>query len=195
MLKDMKKKFTEQIHDFWFNIPEKLRFIFVGGFNSLVSFIMFVCILHFFAQFCLDDTLKLYNWAKSTFPVLKFVSLHQFVRQLSLALAWFLSSFVSFSTQRLMVFRARGYSNIFKQYVRCLSTWFIGYVVNAIVLEIFATCFEKTNLLPPVIETDIAQAFALVLSAITTYFLFKYFAFTKKKSGVTDEEDEFIEII
>ena len=38
--------------------------------------------------------------------------------------------------------------------------------------------------IPPIIESDIAQAFALVISGIVTYCLFKYFAFKKKKPKV-----------
>lgn len=176
------KKFLSQIHDYWFRIPEKLRFILIGGFNSFVSLIMFICILHFIVAFYKDFTFGIFNSIVNAFPTFKLVEFHTFLRQISLALAWFLSSFISFSTQRLMVFRARGNSNIFKQYFKCLSTWFVGYLVNAFVLEIFASAFEKINLLPPVLETDIAQAFALVLSAVVTYVLFKYFAFKKKKN-------------
>ena len=175
------KKFLSQIHNYWFSIPEKLRFILVGGFNSFVSLVMFICILHFIVLFYKYLALNIYNWAQGLLPAFKYINFHAFLRQVSLALAWFFSSFVSFSTQRLMVFRARGNSNIFKQYFKCLSTWFVGYLVNAFVLEIFASAFEKTDLLPAVIETDIAQAFALVLSAVVTYVLFKYFAFKMKK--------------
>lgn len=172
----------EKVKNFWFNIHEKIRFIIVGGFNSLVSFLMFVFLVHFFADFFVDDTTRLYNYLREHFAMLKYITFIQFIRQFSLALAWFLSSFVSFTMQRLLVFRARGHANVVKQYVKCLSTWIVGYLVNAVVLEIFVTIFSKTNLLPPVIEIDIAQFFALGLSAIVTFILFKYFAFKKKKS-------------
>ena len=178
----MKKIYTN-IHDFWFQIPEKIRFVFIGGFNSLVSFVMFVFLIHLFAQFFVDDTTRLYNYVRiHHIPVLEHISFIQFIRQFSLALAWLLSSFVSFTTQRLLVFRARGQASVVKQYIKCLYTWFIGYLINAITLEIFAQLFEKIDLFPPVIETDIAQAFALVFSAVSTYILFKYFAFKKKKN-------------
>lgn len=189
------KKYLSQIHDLWFNLPEKLRFVFVGGFNSFVSLVMFICILHFIVLFYKIPLLYIHEWLTSSFIVFKFLNFHTFLRQISLALAWFLSSFISFSTQRLMVFRARGNSNIFKQYFKCLSTWFIGYLVNAFVLEIFASYFEKVNFLPPVIETDIAQAFALVLSAVVTYILFKYFAFKKKKTARSVLSDEYVDML
>lgn len=189
------KKYLSQIHDLWFNLPEKLRFVFVGGFNSFVSLVMFVCILHFIVIFYREPLLDTYNWLISSFIVFKFLNFHTFLRQISLALAWFLSSFISFSTQRLMVFRARGNSNIFKQYFKCLSTWFIGYLVNVFVLEMLASYFEKVNFLLPVIETDIAQAFALVLSAVVTYVLFKYFAFKKKKTARSVLSDEYIDML
>ncbi len=184
----MKNIYTK-IHDFWFQIPEKIRFVFIGGFNSLVSFVMFVFLIHFFAQFFVDDTTRLYNYIRiHHIPVLEHISFIQFIRQFSLALAWLLSSFVSFTTQRLLVFRAKGQASILKQYIKCLYTWFIGYLINAITLEIFAYIFEKIDLFPTVIETDIAQAFALVFSAISTYVLFKYFAFKKKKQHNSNNE-------
>ncbi len=174
------KVFLKKIHDIWFHINEKLRFIIIGGFNSLVSFLMFVFLIHFFAQFFVDDTTKLYEYLKAHIMILKYITFFQFIRQFSLALAWFVSSFLSFTTQRLLVFRARGHSHVLKQYFKCLSTWFIGYLINAVILEIFAALFAKIDLFPPVIETDISQAFAAIVSAIVTYVLFKYFAFKKK---------------
>ena len=174
------KVFLKKIHDVWFHIHEKLRFIIIGGFNSLVSFLIFVFLIHFFAQFFIDDTTRLYECMKTHIKLLEYITFLQFIRQFSLAIAWFSSSFISFTTQRLLVFRARGHSHIIKQYFKCLSTWFIGYLVNAITLEVFAELFRRTDLFSPVIETDISQAFALVFSAIVTYVLFKYFAFKKK---------------
>ncbi len=174
------KVFLEKIHDVWFHVPEKLRFIIIGGFNSLVSFLIFVFLIHFFAQFFVDDTTRLYEYMKTHIGFLEYITFLQFIRQFSLALAWFSSSFVSFTTQRLLVFRARGHSHIVKQYCKCLSTWLVGYFVNAVTLEIFAAIFRKTDLFSPVIETDISQAFALTFSAVATYVLFKYFAFKKK---------------
>ena len=181
----MEKDLTVRIHDVWFNIPEKVRFVLVGGFNSFISFVFFVFLLHLFAQFFRDDTLRIYNWCRENFDIFRYIGLRLFVRQLTLALAWFLSSFLSFTTQRLLVFRAKNNSKAYKQYFKCLSTWFVGYLVNAVILEVLATFFEKIDFIPPLIESDIAQAFALVISGIVTYCLFKYFAFKKKKAKVT----------
>ena len=65
----MEKDLAVKIHDFWFSISEKARFVLVGGFNSLVSFVFFVFLLHLFAQFFRDDTVRIYNWCKENFDI------------------------------------------------------------------------------------------------------------------------------
>lgn len=171
----------ERFKKFWFSIDEKIRFILIGGFNAFVSFSIFVVLIHFLADHGVVETRKIYSCLKENITVLNNISFMQFIRQFSLLFAWIFSSFVSFTTQRILVFRARGQMNIIKQYIRCLYTWMVGYIVNVIVLEILASLFLKYNILPPIIELDISQFFALGISSIGTFILFKYFAFKKKK--------------
>ncbi len=170
----------DKLKEIWFGINEKIRYIIIGGFNSMVSFLIFVFLIHFFADHCVYKTNLIYNEIRQHITILENITFLQFIRQFCLLLSWVLSSFVSFATQRRLVFRAKGHSHIVKQYIKCLSSWAVGYLVNAIVLELFAMAFAKSDFLSPVIETDIAQFFALGLSAISTFVLFKYFAFKKK---------------
>ena len=90
----------------WFGLPEKLRFLFVGGFNTVVSYVMFAGLI-----FLMGES--------------KY--------QQSLILSWGLSSFVSFGTLKLFVFQTRG--KWIKEYSKCLLTWSIGYLINAGALE------------------------------------------------------------
>ncbi len=123
-------------------LPLKVRFLFVGGANTGISYIMFVLFLYF-----LGDE----NY------------------QLSLALSWFCSSFISFTMQKTIVFQTKG--SWIAEYIRCLLSWSIAYVINALLLELCVTYF---NLLPLV-----AQIIAVCFTTISTYFLFKYFAFRR----------------
>lgn len=124
----------------WFNFPEKIRFLLVGGFNTVVSYLMFACFI-----FVLGETRY----------------------QLSLILAWILSSFISFSTQKIFVFQTKG--NWCSEYVKCLLTWSVGYLINASTLELV---IKKLHL-----NVYIGQAVSILLTTIITYILFKYFAF------------------
>ena len=135
LVKNMKK--------YWFNIPDKLRFIFVGCFNASMSYLIFSC-------FCLILGVASY--------------------QMALALAWVCSSVISFSTHKFLVFKGNGLW--FKEYLKCCTTWFFSYLINATVLEILVRYLR--------LNVFVAQIFATMSCAIFTYILFKKFAFTKR---------------
>ena len=126
----------------WFKLSDKIRFLFVGGLNAGISFLIY-------AIFC-------------------FVLGENFY-QLSLILAWAISSIISFLTQKFLVFNTSG--NIIKQYLKCCTTWFFSYLINAFILELFVR-FANINVY-------FSQIFATGICAIFTYFLFKNFAFKK----------------
>ncbi len=138
-------KYAPMIQHF-FLLPEKIRFLFVGGLNTGISYILFVILLFFMGE------------------------AHY---QKALALAWILSSFISFTMQKIFVFQSKG--AWLAEYVRCLATWAIAYAINAGVLELSVRYAE----LPPYA----AQLFALAFTTILTYFLFKYFAFKPKDAS------------
>lgn len=124
----------------WFNFPEKIRFLLVGGFNTVVSYLMFAGFIFILGELrC----------------------------QLSLVLAWILSSFISFSTQKIFVFQTKG--NWCREYVKCLLTWSIGYLINAGTLELFVKVLH--------LNVYIGQAVSILLTTVITYLLFKHFAF------------------
>ena len=92
--------------------------------------------------------------------------------QVSLALAWAISSVISFTTQKYLVFNVKG--NVIKQYLKCCTTWFFSYLINAFFLEFFV---KHLNF-----NVYLAQIIATFLAAVFTYVLFKKFAFKAKKA-------------
>lgn len=133
------------IKKYWFNLSDKIRFLLIGGINAGISYIIYSL-----SVFILGE--------------------HSY--QISLAIAWIVSSITSFTTQRLFVFNIPG--NILKQYLKCCTTWVFSYLINAFLLELFV---QKMH-----INVYLAQIIATLIAAGFTYILFKKFAFRRKKS-------------
>lgn len=134
------QRIIKYIFEVWFRIPEKLRFLLVGGFNTVVSYVMFAGLI---------------------------LLLGEAKYQQSLVLSWVLSSFISFTTQKIFVFQTKG--NWCKEYVKCVLTWSIGYAINAVVLEVVVSALDM--------NVYIGQALSILLTTVITYILFKHFAF------------------
>ena len=130
-----------KIKTFWYGISDKIRFLLVGTFNAGVSYLIYAGLLYFI--------------------------LGEKYYQVSLALAWIISSIVSFTTQKNLVFKAKG--NIFKQYFKCCLTWFFSYLLNAFLLWFFV---QKLF-----INAYLGQIIATGICAVFNYILFKTFAF------------------
>lgn len=129
---------------YWFKLSDKLRFLFVGGFNAGVSYLLYIL-------FCFLLGIGAY--------------------QIALALAWLISSVVSFITQKFLVFQSHG--NWLKEYAKCCTTWFFSYLINAGILEFIVKVLH--------LNVYVAQIVATLAAAIFTYILFKKFAFKKHK--------------
>lgn len=132
------------MREYWFNVSDKIRFLLVGGFNALIAYLIY-CIL------C-----KI---------------LGEGMYQYCLALSWFISSFISFFTQKFFVFV--GGNNWFKEYLKCLSTWVFSYMINAFLLEVFVKYVHM--------NVFISQFIANFTAAVFTYIVFKKFAFKNKE--------------
>lgn len=144
----------KKLERFWYNIPDKIRFVLVGGFNAGVSYLIYASLLYFL--------------------------LGEKYYQLSLALAWILSSVISFSTQRNLVFRAKG--NIIHQYIKCCVTWFFSYLINAFLLWILVQKLYA--------NVYLGQIIATAGCAIFTYIIFKIFAFKPMPLYKLDDNKE-----
>lgn len=128
----------------WFKLSDKIRFLLIGGFNAGVSYLIYSAI-------CLI--------------------LGEGAYQIALALAWAISSVVSFTTQKFLVFRGKG--NWAKEYLKCCTTWVFSYLINAGLLELLVKMLH--------LNVFVAQIIATLAAAVFTYFLFKRFAFRVKK--------------
>lgn len=126
----------------WFNLSDKIRFLFVGCFNASVSYLIY-------SSICIVIGSSSY--------------------QIALAIAWLISSIVSFSTQKFLVFQGKGFW--FKEYLKCCTTWFFSYLINATLLELFVKIFG--------INVYVSQILATFFCAIFNYILFKKYAFKK----------------
>lgn len=93
----------------WIKIPEKVRFLLVGGYNTVISYAIYSLILYI---------------------------LNGHHPQFSLFCAFILSSVNSFWTQKIFVFQS--VQKAFPEYIRCLGAWSINYGFNAVLLFIFA---------------------------------------------------------
>ena len=100
-------KYAELLYKKWFKIPDKIRFLFIGGLNAVISYFVFVL-----AVFVIGD--KYY--------------------QICAALQWGISSVFSFVNQKVFVFGTKG--NWIREYLKCCATWLISYIMNALILEV-----------------------------------------------------------
>ena len=130
------------MRDFWFNLDDKLRFLLIGSFNAGVSYVIY-------SLLCLLLGTQSY--------------------QISLALAWVITSFISFFTQRTFVFQGKGIW--YKEYLKCCTTWVVSYLINACLLE-FTVKYLGINVF-------LAQLISNFSAAIFTYIVFKLVVFRK----------------
>ncbi len=136
-------KIFRTLWNFWFKLPDKIRFLLVGGFNATVQYLIYACLLYF--------------WSEEKY-------------QTALVLSWVISSVSSFATQKIFVFCTKGKPiEWLKEYAKCVSVWVISYFINAIILGILVN-FADLN-------AYLAQIIAITCTTVTTYILFKHFAF------------------
>ena len=132
-----------KIWNFWFRLPDKIRFLLVGGFNASVQCLIYICFLYF--------------WNENKY-------------QTALVLSWIISSVSSFITQKVFVFCTKGkLIDWIKEYIKCVSVWVVSYVINAVILGLLVDIAQ--------INPYIAQIIAITCTTVTSYILFKYFAF------------------
>lgn len=124
------------------NCQQIIKFVLIGICNTLVSFILFAA----FVKFLGEDAY-----------------------QVCLLASWCVSSFFSFTMQKVFVFQTKG--NWLKEYVKCVMTWAVGYGINAVSLEIIVHYWK--------LHVIIGQLAAIAFTTVSTFLLFKYFAFKK----------------
>ncbi len=97
------KEWYDVLFRFWMTFPEKIRFLLVGGYNTVVSYALYSLFLYL---------------------------LGGMMAQTALFLSFLVSSVNSYWTQRIYVFQSKNKA-LFKEYIRCLTAWGVNYVINA----------------------------------------------------------------
>lgn len=133
-----------KLKNYWYNLNDKIRFFVVGCINAFIAYV-------FYTIFCI---ILGKNWY-----------------QISLAMSWIISSFISFYTQRTFVFKGKGIW--YKEYLKCCTTWFFSYVINAVLLEFFVRILG--------VNIFVSQIFSNLSAAIFTYIVFKIIVFKPEK--------------
>ena len=100
-------KIYKKIEDYWFKLHEKLRFLLVGGFNTLLAYLLFA---------------SLYEIAGIDY-------------NLSLIIQYVITVNVSIFTMRYYVFRSKG--NIIKEFIKAWNVYIFMFFFNALMLNYF----------------------------------------------------------
>lgn len=137
-----------KIEEIWFKINEKIRFILVGGFNTVFAYLLFLLLYYFFPDH--------YN--------------------IDLTIQYIITINLSFITMRYYVFRGSG--DIRVEYMKSASVYLLGFVFNYLTLNFFVIICR--------INPAISQMFCIVLNAVLTFVLHKYYSFRNKKGEKND---------
>ena len=120
--------------NFWFKLDDKIRYLFVGGFNAGVAYLIY-----------------------SVLCILMGASMYQ----VALALSWALSSIISFFMQRTLVFEGKG--TWYKEYAKCCMTWVFSYLINAALLEFTVKFLHFNVFIAQLISNFIAAVFTYIV--------------------------------
>lgn len=134
----------------WFKLPQKLRFLLVGGFNTALSYVVFGSLYWLFDKF------NYWNFDKII------------ITDTALLVQYCLTINISFITMRYYVFQSHG--NWKKELLKAWSVYISLYLINAPVISFLVWCG---------LHPMVAQAVYLVFSTILTFILHKYYSFRK----------------
>jgi len=146
----MVKKIYFYIEKIWFKLPQKLRFLLVGGFNTVVSYIL-LNVLNILFSHILPNTNKV------------------IVTNLALVLQYAITINMSFITMRYYVFQAHG--NFYKEWIKAFSVYIFMYLINAPILSFFISILNW--------EVWFAQGIYIIFATILIFILHKYYSFRK----------------
>lgn len=135
----------------WFHFPQKIRFLLVGGFNTVFAYLVLNLLNVFFTTLFQETFSKVV------------------IANLALILQYILTINVSFITMRYYVFQSHG--NWYKEWLKAWSVYILLYLINAPVLSLMIGVFGWS--------TWLAQGVYLIFSTIVTFLLHKYYSFRK----------------
>ena len=140
--------------DIWFKFPEKLRFLLVGGFNTVFAY----AILNLL-DWSLGKINTRNNWGFSP----------EWIANAALLIQYIITINVSVATMRYYVFRGRG--DWRKEFAKAWSVYIFLYLINAPIMTFLMVVFG--------LKTWAAQGIYLTFSTIITFILHKYFSFRR----------------
>lgn len=130
----MSREIALNFYNKWCAIPDKIRFLFIGGINAAFSYIIFAIAVYLIGQ-------EHY--------------------QVCVALQWAISSIFSFVNQKLFVFCTKG--NWVKEYLKCCTTWGVSYAFNAVILEMIVRYITKNVYVGQIISICLAAIVTYIL--------------------------------
>ena len=136
----------------WFRFPQKLRFLLVGGFNTVFAYLV-LNLLNILLIFFLKDTFS-----------------QVVIANIALIIQYILTVNVSFLTMRYYVFQSHG--RWVHEWLKAWSVYIFLYLINAPILTFMMVVLGWS--------TWLAQGVYLVFSTIITFLLHKYYSFRKK---------------
>lgn len=152
-------KAYKTLENIWFRLNQKIRFLLVGGFNTVVSFFIYYAFLYLTGG----------------------------KEQLSLLLMNLVNINISIATMRYYVFQSTG--SFYKEYAKAFSSYIVLYFLNMGLLALFVRLIHiKESLSPSSILQEIpnlnkaaAQLCCITIITFITFFVHKYFSFRKEK--------------
>lgn len=136
----------------WFRFPQKLRFLLVGGFNTVFAYLV-LNLLNILFGLLLKNAFS---------PVV--------IANLALIIQYILTINVSFITMRYYVFQSHG--NWRKEWLKAWSVYIFLYLINAPILTFMMAVLGWS--------TWLSQGVYLIFSTVITFLLHKYYSFRKK---------------
>ncbi|MBO5997906.1 MAG: GtrA family protein [Alphaproteobacteria bacterium] len=97
----------------WFKIPEKTRFVLVGGFNTVFAYLLLNVLNYLFGEYLPYDK--------------------KIIANIALIIQYAITVNLSFVTMRYYVFQSHGRWQ--KEYVRALQVYFFIYATNAPIIS------------------------------------------------------------
>ena len=140
------------VEKIWFRLPQKLRFLLVGGFNTVFAYLV-LNLLNILFGVLFKDIFS---------PVV--------IANIALVIQYILTINVSFVTMRYYVFQSHG--RWVHEWMKAWSVYIFLYLINAPVLTFMMTVLGWS--------TWLAQGVYLIFSTIITFLLHKYYSFRKK---------------
>ena len=145
-------KWAENI---WFPLPEKLRYLLVGGFNTVFAYSLLNLL-----DWCFGKVNVAAGWNFSP----------EVIANAALIVQNLLTINISVFTMRYYVFQSQEKKK--KEFAKAWSVYVFIYLINAPILTLLMVVFG--------LKTWAAQAIYLIFSTIITFILHKYYSFRKK---------------